>query len=69
MMDNIFTAGEPVPYTGVYRITHYPPHTSEEAITLTEGSNFPCCVHCSHVAFMLVNEFTPIELINYSLEL
>jgi len=68
-MNNIFTTGEPVPYSGVYRITHYPPHTSEEAITLTQGSLFPCCVRCSHVAFMLVNVFQTSELVNYSLEL
>jgi len=53
-MDNVFTVGEVVPYSGVYRITHYPPHTSEEALTLTKGSTFPQCVHCSHVFFMLI---------------
>ncbi len=25
-MDNVFTVGEIVPYSGVYRITHYPSH-------------------------------------------
>jgi len=50
----VFTVGEVVPYSGVYRITHYPPHTGEEALTLTKGSTFPQCVHCSHVSYMLI---------------
>jgi hypothetical protein len=54
VMENIFTVGEVVPYSGVYRITHYPPHTGEEVLTLTKGSKFPCCVRCSHVSFMLI---------------
>jgi hypothetical protein len=53
-MDNVFTVGEIVPYTGSYRITHYPPHTGEETLTLTKGSKFPQCVRCSHVSFMLI---------------
>lgn len=65
-MDNIFTVGEVVPHSGVYRITHYPPHTGEEAVTLVEGSRFPRCVHCSHVSFMLVNEYTTSDLLIYS---
>ena len=68
-MDNVFTAGELVPYSGVYRITHYPPHTDEEAVTLTKGNAFPLCVHCSQVSFMLVNELTGSELLNYAHEL
>ena len=62
-MDNVFTAGELIPYTGVYRITHYPPHVSEEGITLTKGNNFPHCVDCAHVSFMLVNELRTIEVL------
>jgi hypothetical protein len=57
-MNNVFTSGEFVPSSGVYRITHYPPHADEEAITLTEGNRFPLCVHCSHLSFMLVHELT-----------
>jgi hypothetical protein len=53
-MDNVFTVGELVPYSGVYRITHYPPHTGEEVLTLTKGSTFPRCVRCSHVSFMVI---------------
>ena len=53
-MENIFTVGEVVPYSGVYRITHYPPHTGEEVLTLTKGNKFPQCVRCSHVSFMLI---------------
>ena len=68
-MDNVFTVGEVVPYSGVYRITHNPPHTGEEAITLTEGKRFPLCIHCSHVAFMLVNQLTSHELLAYAHEL
>ena len=68
-MDNVFNAGQPVPYSGVYRITHYPPHTGEEIVTLTQGTMFPCCVHCSHAAFMLLNELSTSEVLNYSHEL
>ena len=53
-MDNVFTVGEIVPYSAVYRITHYPPHTGEETLTLTKGNTFPEGVRCSHVAFMLI---------------
>jgi hypothetical protein len=55
-MDNVFTAGERIPYSGVYRISHYPPHASVQAITLAKGNNFPRCVDCGKVSFMLVNE-------------
>jgi hypothetical protein len=68
-MDNVFTSGELVPYSGVYRITHYPPHTDGEAITLAHGNNFPVCVHCSQVAFMLVSELKDSDLFVYSQEL
>jgi hypothetical protein len=67
-MDNIFTAGEQVPYSGVYRITHTPPHTAEEALTLTRGTTFPLCVHCSRVSFMLVHELAESNLFVYSQE-
>jgi hypothetical protein len=53
-MENIFTVGEDVPYSGVYRITHFPPHTGEEVLTLTKDSKFPRCVRCTHVSFMLI---------------
>ena len=68
-MDNVFTSGEFVPYSGVYRITHFPPHTDEEALTLTEGSMFPRCVHCWRESFMLVNELSNSELLHYAHEL
>lgn len=65
-MDNLFTAGELVPNSGVYRITHYPPHTDEEAVTLSKGNKFPLCVHCSQVSFMLVIELSQTELLQFS---
>ena len=68
-MDNIFAPGELVPYSGVYRITHYPPHTCEEAITLMKGNPFPQCVRCAKVSFMLLNELSKSELLTYSHEL
>lgn len=67
-MDNVFAAGELVPYSGVYRITHYPPHSGEEAITLTKGSPFPQCVRCAKVSFMLLNELAQSDLLTYSHE-
>lgn len=68
-MDNVFTVGEVVPYSGVYRITHYPPHTGDGALTLTKGSRFPQCVRCSHVSFMLINQLTNSELLTYAHEM
>ncbi|HEY3627161.1 MAG TPA: hypothetical protein VGL00_12780 [Terracidiphilus sp.] len=65
-MDNIFNAGEVVPYSGLYRITHYPPHSGEEVLTLTKGNAFPQCVHCSKVSFMLVNHMQESDLVAYS---
>jgi hypothetical protein len=63
VMDNVFSAGEVVPHSGVYRITHYPPHAGEEALTLTKGSTFPQCVHGSHASFMLIYQSTPSEVL------
>ena len=68
-MDNVFSSGEIVPHSGVYRITHYPPHTGEEALTLAEGVTFPVCVHCSNVHFMLVNELSGSDLLTCSQDL
>ena len=68
-MDNVFTVGELVPFSGIYRITHYPPHTEEEAVTLTKGNTFPVCIHCTHASFMLVNELAASELLQYAHEL
>ena len=68
-MENVFTAGELIPYSGVYCIRHDPPHTSEEAITLTEGCRFPLCVHCLRACFTLVNELSESDLLVYSHEL
>jgi hypothetical protein len=67
-MDNVFTAGELVPYSGFYRITHTPPHTGEEGVTLAKGSQFPQCVHCAQVTFMLINGLSKTELLVYSQE-
>ena len=55
-MDNVFKTGEIVPYSGIYRITHTPPHAGEESVSLHKGNPFPQCVHCSKVSFMLVSE-------------
>lgn len=68
-MDNVFATGELVPYSGIYRITHYPPHTGEEAVTLTQGTQFPQCVHCERASFMLLNELSESDLLVYSQEL
>jgi hypothetical protein len=67
-MDNVFIAGELIPYSGVYRITHFPPHAREEAITLAKGKIFPLCVDCAHVSFMLIDEFSGRDLLYDSLE-
>jgi hypothetical protein len=68
-MNNIFLAGEPVPYSGIYRITHYPPHTTEEPITLTEGNPFPLYVDCAGVSFMLGTNYPRANLLIYAHEL
>jgi len=65
-MNNVFTAGDLVPLSGVYRVTHYPPHTGEEETTLTQGDSFPQCVHCSQVSFMLLNALSESDLLTYS---
>jgi hypothetical protein len=67
-MDNVFTAGELIPYSGIYLITHYPPHASEQSITLARGNNFPHCVDCAQVSFMLLNEFPDTVLLYDSVE-
>lgn len=68
-MDNVYAAGELIPYSGVYRITHTPPHANEEAITLVKGNPFPQCVRCAKVSFMLLNELPKNEILAYSHEL
>jgi len=61
-MDNIFTAGELIPYSGIYRVTHTPPHTTEESLALKKNEKFPQCVHCSKVSFMLLSDLSRSDL-------
>jgi hypothetical protein len=68
-MDNVYVAGELIPYSGVYRITHCPPHAGEEAITLARGNKFPLCVDCTRVSFMLLNQLPKSDMLTYSQEL
>lgn len=67
-MDNVFRAGELIPYSGIYLITHTPPHTREETLTLKKDGIFPKCVHCSKVSFMLLNDLSRSDLFAHTRE-
>jgi hypothetical protein len=68
-MDSVFTAGEFVPYSGTYVVTHHPPHATEQAITLEFGMKFPRCVDCMNASFMLVHLHDIGDLFSAPLEL
>jgi hypothetical protein len=48
-------AGQIVPESGVYRITHDPMHADPAvALTFIRGRRFPTCPHCDKISFTLV---------------
>lgn len=51
-----FKTGQIVIQSGIYRITHRPPHSKmPEEVTLLRGRWFPDCPLCARIAFELVH--------------
>jgi hypothetical protein len=45
-MTSIFTPGEIVPISGLYRVVHHQVHESEHEVTCLRGEKFPPCKGC-----------------------
>ena len=61
MPEQVYSPGEAVPQTGVYRVVH-DGHRTEHEATLLNGGNFPHCVHCGEsVRFCLVRAAAHIQ--------
>jgi len=65
-----FRAGQIVPESGIYRITHDVQHAADEhEITVIKGRRFPTCRHCQGVSFELMHaakhaqEFRPGQIV------
>lgn len=55
-MAHAFQPGEDVPTSGVYRITHAPPHPAmPEEVTAIKGRQFPSCPLCDHLTYELIH--------------
>lgn len=54
MPEEVYSPGDAVPQTGVYRVTHQG-HRAEHDATLLDGGHFPQCSRCGEqVRFQLV---------------
>jgi hypothetical protein len=54
-MSQELQAGQIVPESGVYRVTHDPMHAAAAAaVTFIRGRRFPKCPHCDKISFTLV---------------
>src|SRR5437762_7308203 len=50
-----FRAGQLVPESGMYRVTHDPEHgETPPVVTFIRGRRFPTCPHCDRSSFVLV---------------
>jgi hypothetical protein len=63
-----FFSRQIVPVSGIYCITHRPPHSQmPEEVTLLRGRWFPDCPVCTHISFELrraakdVRDVEPLE--------
>ncbi len=55
-MPQEFRPGQTVPDTGIYRVTHAPPHPAmPEEVTVIKGRQFPTCPLCDHISYELVH--------------
>ena len=49
-----FRPGQTVPDTGIYRVTHAPPHPAlPEDVTAIKGRQFPTCPLCDQISYEL----------------
>ncbi len=56
-----YQSGEPVPYSGVYRVIHRD-HMHSHEVTCLSGEPFPECVACkNHVRFVLLSPARSIK--------
>lgn len=55
-MPQAFKPGQIVPESGVYSISHEPPHEAmPREITAIKGRRFPSCKGCAEISFILVH--------------
>src|SRR5215216_949446 len=54
-MSQELQAGQIVPESGIYRVTHHPVHAdAATAVTFIRGRRFPTCPSCDKISFTLV---------------
>jgi hypothetical protein len=51
---DVFTPGDDVPRSGIYRVIHDPAHATPHEVTCVYGKKFPPCGKCPHPQFILV---------------
>jgi hypothetical protein len=61
MPQDLFTSGEIVPSSGIYKVTHAE-HRLPHLVTLLEGQRFPACSKCGEaVRFQLVRSASGLQ--------
>jgi hypothetical protein len=61
----VYKPGDEVPTSGIYRVTHNPPHAEEHEIIGVRKKIFPPCKVCKHPQFLLVYAAHHIENSEY----
>jgi hypothetical protein len=58
----LYTPGDAVPYSGIYRVTHHNRHAPEHDVTCVSGKAFPLCNECgAGVRFRLLHAVRLID--------
>lgn len=56
-----YKSGDEVPTSGIYKVTHNPPHAEEHEIIGVRKKIFPPCKSCDHPRFVLVHAAHHVE--------
>jgi hypothetical protein len=59
-MSHLYSPGEPIPQSGIYRVLHDPFHAENHEVICIYGRFFPPCNECAGVKFTLVRGATYI---------
>jgi hypothetical protein len=57
----VYKPGDEVPTSGIYKVTHNPPHADEHEVIGVRKKIFPPCKVCEHPRFVLVHAAHHIE--------
>ena len=56
-----FWASEICRQSGIYQVSHDPPHAQKHEVTCIKGKRFPRCRNCGHPRFVLVKAARRVE--------